>query len=1675
MNKNIKELMQYKGKSSIGNESKLKEYELIIKWMMLHDRKKKKWEGRGWQKKLVRLPIYESKATLLGRRLENERKRKLRVWYREMYKGYMINVIKAEGQEQDKNKLLNMIRAQKEELINRTLNLKGIEIENNIIKDSFNSRIRDLGPKYRNNVESKRQWKRTSLERKELNIKKRQAKINKVINNMKLENIKEGHLKEIESRKVSNKLLLPSYYFPSRFIFNKMPSQTKHWLSSFYSFTGKEGTALILLDRIATNLIRRFFAVDGIRHKLLWKVSLRRNYKYWAIISNVRSLNRIIRVSTMSKRTRDTSIKTFFHPNILKAKWLKEGVKSTGIVRRYISKRRVKVFGEYEPIKKVKIKKGRRKKIWLAKPILKHTPYNVVIDLFLYNNKRYKIYKLRNMLLRRISYKYMYSMYADMYKKINETINRPRIFYINIIEPKVYNYYREVISLYGQWLFVNTQEVIIAACLYYIKVSESYKNKLQTILSWNKNKLTVSNLNKYLNTEEDKRIEKLYNNTLKKIGLDEIFNKWKKKVEWFKKLTVIKKVQIKKRPYKSNSNINDEVKSTRMKPKVWKKKIERMQALFSEAQKAEREKKWLKGTGENIGNTVEGSKVKKKPQRVRIFGQKKISYVNYRKTHLKHGKRGKFSDPKLWKEKLKSFHSYTKQLKLSDDANKKKYIWYQQKDFEKETVNNNNPQFFSKKFKENVRNDKKSRYIYPEFTPKYYEKYGKQGKSNIIKQNKKYDNIKSLKVGDDKWKKKLQDQINVPNIKEQENKSMLSKNLTSSLSLNELNNYKKNKIKSQKLIVKDINILPTEKSIDSHNNIIDKFTDTYTYFYIPYYRMKKVEDNNLNNKSFKVYQENNKKLLNSKNIDFENDDDIEEDSPIKDYNLYNENVTNKFIINLLNKKKKNYNKYSNEKLIKYLSDLKSINLFNNYNNSTDINNESSLSIADKKRRKNWLKKKNTLRLTNPKLELLKPQVINQPLRSSYVRSILNDPSGQGVKSNKKLILDNKMSKELNNSKVNVLNESVVFNIINNSDNKETKEINRKIKQINNVKLVWDKLEQSFISMLSAMMKGKDKIEWGYGSISINSMYNKGKNMLIYSNLWESIYSMNYMKKEYRMIARDTLLPKVWEETREKEFNLDKAKASQLYDYKKNEWILWKNLNFLKKYSEEEKLLFIAEYNRNKNNNKWEEDRIYSDNIFTPYYRSIIRILILEEYKLAITFNWRNDWFYDMLVLFKGKVKAIDNHQSMLIQFITVKFFLRLIEDNYRSIIRIKPKYYFLSKIRYYGTKFKKLNLNSWSNSIKYVKKLRKTPNKFWKRHHELASRFYAYILKSGELDTKVKVLVPFVIHIEDLLYNIYGKWAIIRLWPLKRYYLSSYILVNKLMKLILWRKKNISIKGGFEKKANYFLTLIKYIQIKRGYNYYKNAKVRWPSALMDIVSEKSKRRFLTYKNLEAEYKKRERFFYNTTHVLTRNKLSNNILDNWYFKITQHNRKVYKNYKVSSNDVENNITRPKKIRAKQMNRWLRPFTKYLHRLTLEHDMNSIRILLAGRTGYKRNNERKSYVMKFFGNVRNPRYKIGEIYEKKFRNFGIPTLRGNMKSHYDYSKAIDKNISGALSLKIWISSKISVDIQELLMYLVDIKYMYSLIFNRYYAIPKDIRYKTRGNIRLYYYKWINRKQL
>lgn len=454
--------------------------------------------------------------------------------------------------------------------------------------------------------------------------------------------------------------------------------------------------------------------------------------------------------------------------------------------------------------------------------------------------------------------------------------------------------------------------------------------------------------------------------------------------------------------------------------------------------------------------------------------------------------------------------------------------------------------------------------------------------------------------------------------------------------------------------------------------------------------------------------------------------------------------------------------------------------------------------------------------------------------------------------------------------------------------------------------------------------------------------------------------------------------------------------------------------------------------------------------FKTYYRKFISFYVMEYYKHYLLNIWRNSWIHALNLFIIDKVKGINKSHVILLNFIIVKTLLGLLEYNYRSLIRLKPKYYYLNKLRYYQTKFKRINLNSWANSVKYVKKLRKTPNHFWRRYHRLASYYYGRIIQNAELDTKRKIFVPFVLYFEDVLYNIYGKWAIIRLWPLKRYYLSSYILARRLMALILWRANKVRTVTRFRRHTQFFLYLVKCFQITRGYyDYYKKSISDWPNSLLDVINEKRKEHYLTYKNLEYMIEKKERYFRFNTHLLFRNKLSYSHFSLWYKKAVGD--QLIKKFKVKNS--EDLMTKYKYYNVDivdWLRVWLTPFKHHLHHLTAGHDITSFKFTLAGRTGTRRNNARKMYKMKFYGHTRILRY--WAPIQKKFFNIGIPTIRNDMKSTYDYSKTISKSISGALSVKVWMTSKISVDIQELLMLLVDIKHLYSQLFNKYFLVAK-----------------------
>lgn len=1273
-------------------------------------------------------------------------------------------------------------------------------------------------------------------------------------------NIVESHKEDIKSRKVNNKLLLPNLYFPSKYIEKSLPSQTKHWINNLYSFLQKEITTLTMLDRFTSELIKRFFSVKWIKRKQLLDEILNKGRKLNIVKRWYKNFLSVIKLSGWNDNTLDINKITYFQTGTLKSKWLKYQINKSMKIKKRMSLRRIRLFGGYEPKKNTKIRKWR--KLLLSKPIFKHTPFNLIIDLFIYNNKTYNIKKLKNLLLRRITYKYMYSLYTNIYIKINDTISRPKFFYINIIEPKIFPYYNKIVNTYEQWIFLYNKGFIITICLMLMRINDNYKKKFISIKNSLLNNMNYNN--NYNNDNNYSYFNNIYINILKKLSIHNIFDINKNEIDIINKDNYQKEeINYNKGKFlvKYNKLINTKVGLSK---KELKRKIDSMK---------------LKDN-------------KRKSEKIKKFGEKKISLIKIKKKQIYERRRGKQIDPILFKEKLKGLRSPIISSNR-EDVNIKKYTWYTNKIWEehKNKISTQNNFNLLNKYSDNNNYKKK------EIVNKY------------IKNNSYFYNEKGEK-------QYLNSSLNI-------NKNLL--NLNKGI---DLTNNKKEKINTNYLI--------------NTSNKKDKVRKSlYNLFF-----------------TYKIYKKENKL-----NIEFHNNERI------------------KLRFKTKNEKENNLNSF----------------LY-----------------------KEWLKKQNKLRL--------------------YCIKYYKHNTISFIKYKKRKIKNN-----LNNVvDINQKTKNIDILYLNNLKNHENSK---------NMKKVWDKLDYSLLSILNKylLISKKDEFQFQYPYISLHSIYNKSKDILLFSNIWYTIYSLNFIKKEYSHIVNNILISKVWHTLPlEKNYKCESYIGGDKFNGINYKWYYnwkeYKNNNYSITWSTK----FFSFFKENKRENNIINKLFYYDNIFKTYYKKILPIYIMEYYKHYLINIWHSYWIYSLRLSMINKIKEINKNHAMLLNFILVKTLLGLLEYNYRSLVRLKPKYYFLNKLRYYNTKFKKLNLNSWVNSVRYIKRLRKTPRIFWKRFHILASFYFKRIIQNSELDTKQKIFVPFVLYFEDLLYNIYGKWVIVRLWPLKKYYLSSYILARRVMALILWRAKKIKTISKFRNKTRFFLSLVKFGQINRSYfNYYKNALTRWPNSLINLINNKRQRNSLSYNNLEYIANDTERVLKFNTHLINRSKLSYQHFDLWYKNIVNYRlNKEFK--KISLEDIviynkKSNIDIAYWLRV-----WLRPFRSYIHSLTTEHDITSLKFALSGRTGSRRNNARKTYKLISYGHTRNPRYWGSEQF--KFFNIGVPAIRNQIKSSCDYSKSVSKSISGAVSVKVWMTSKISVDLQELLMYLVDIKYLYLEFFNKFYLVPE-----------------------
>jgi len=1249
--------------------------------------------------------------------------------------------------------------------------------------------------------------------------------------NINIVNIFNGHIKDIKGRKISNRLINPHYFFTDRYIEKSMPSQVKSWTSSVYNFVKNDRIVNHYLDKFTSKFIKLFFNIKYLKRKNVWNIQLNDGFKIMVDLNLINDINTVIGYT--AKRTSLAVRKMILFPRVfLGFEWVKEQIKRSVYFSKLLELKKSDIFGGYMPKTQIYFRKLRR--ILLSKPLFKHTSYNLVIDLFLFNNKGYKFRMVKNLLLRRSTYKYMYSMYSDYYNKVQETINRPRFFYINIINPGTFNYYSRIVNYYRAIIVRKPFGLYLLLWLLQFKfISNQNSESINKVFLGNKLS-SIKNLNLDLNSNN---IDKNSKVILKK-GL--YYNKTKRYSKLINKKRLISYIPLK---------IN----------------IRQTSELYNV------DKKVVHPTFDEI-NLDSKKKVKK------LSRNQKSQYLIYKKYFV--------------------------------DLERRSH----------EPIDLNSLTLWSKDNLGKV----------------YKTPLGLINENVILEKNK----------------------------------------VSSKFSYNK--SYKKHYFKDKR------------RNDLSRDNLVLKKNENPKFYFNKLKKMNRFKDDYLNYGNIQEH------IHKDSGFPFGDKDSQSNENNIVSYTGINELSVEKKE-SIVKSEKIDFNK------VEFMR-----NIYDNYKENNDMSYVLFTSFYIKK-------KKRDINIYESK----KDKILFSDYKPKYI--VNNKYVNREMNSNRELI--NKVNHE-------------IYSIVRSKNLANIKE-----KPINN-KGLWYGNNNTIVGLLSKYVGYVKGIGLEYGNLDLKFLFNKINKFRKFGNVWYLMYFLNIIEKEFNSVSKDVLITSIQEVVP--------------YSYKENKNIFFpfriSCINF--EYDKGVIRLnpFPAFY-LNDRDNELNLKMGYNEKLFKPYYRYIIPYLFIKYYNIFISnlgsFPMLNEIFFDRSI----KRNNFDYTSIMIYKYISVKILLDLLHYNYRSLIRLKTKFYYLNKLRLYETKFKRMNINSWKTGVKFIKKLRKTRKKYWVRFHKLTSFFFDLILKNAELDTNRKIFVPFVIYLEDVLYTIYGKWAIVRLWPLKKFLLSSYILAHRVLLLMIWRRKAKRHQYHFLSITTRLISGIRALQLKRAYDEYLENISNWPQKLIFIMKDGKDAAHLNYNSLEffieKKKKKLKQSFTLNTYILTKQNLSLiwSPLDR-YLDAFNKNKNVIKRWK------------RKKINSYKINKvqfvyyWLRPLKHYIRRLTRNSDISGIKFRIAGRLGIRRNNLRSLYKNRFFGNFLGPYFKTREML--KLKSISTPRLRGYVKSNIDYALSISNTKNGSISFKVWISSLISSDVHELLLHLIQVKDLYTQLVDRYYKVNSKLAY-------------------
>jgi len=1297
--------------------------------------------------------------------------------------------------------------------------------------------------------------------------------------------IRDRYMK-IKENKIETKLTLPFYNFTRTNLEGLMPSIFYQWQTSVFSFNKKHKNTWNIDLIFTKKLLTTFFSIKNVYSINYWnwerinklflidpKSQFAAKFKTFIKVTTIRTSSFYFDLSVIPK-------------HVLRFRWVKNSFDLVNNVKEAISKRDGNIF-TFHVYREFFLSYFRRP--FLSIPRFKHTVSNVIIDLFIYNNKQYKLFKLMHIITRRGMYKYMYSMYANYSQKIQETISRPRFFYLNLIYPNISFHFAKVIKLYQETLIKkNRSSIFNILLLLLISKAEGQGNQRWTMekdfrTQWARK----SKINDDVKNGKRKYMRSTYFDNYN--GAIFYSDKYTQKVNESQNFVI---------PLKS-PNFRYSVRAF----KFYFKELEnKYNTVFDESKLTLWSKKGLKKSK----NLQTKNKI-----RTRNFGRDKFSLKAFKRKNLLNFRTKRSISPKLANEKLISYFKYSKYQKLSSIPNNKFFI----------------------------------------------DESGKPLPWN---------NVKDKLLNRYKRTRKQQ--------RQQTNFSLNNKYLNKLITLNtkaSINNKDKNKFSKSNFT--------NLSSLSPQGSRRENSKEKKRYYYI---------NNNINKATKNVNRTKATQQRENNNKDNYNNDKF---INIKDkYITFNNNKKNN------NKNRSSLNSTNNNISTKY----------NNYSNTINYNGKNKDNNMDIYNSNNK-NKNNKCRNNNNKF-------INTDTKKKY-------HSKAGIK-------------KIQIQKLNRLSFTFDFH-----GRRPWKSSGENIREILNLRLEnpifqgrnqqnslenWDNLDQSLLKTLNILFKFPGGFKEGNDNNSFRIIYEKGIGNLSTKDYWYSIYYLSYLRTEYDKLSRDILMSKEinYYPKSNYKYNTEYSDIGvEIVEYKNNYNKRRININIHKDYN----MLGI-------------KARVFNDKIFKPYFRYMLDFFIYKRYKYLLSKSGQIIWWLDTLNIIPKKTffgKVLNN--SVLYDFVIVRTVFDLMKYNYRSLLRgsVTSELYYIDKIKYFKSEFHTTSILTFLSSMLFIRHREKAPDRFWWTYDKEIGNYFNRIKQYVNLSQKTQVLLPFTFYFEDILYSIYGKWGLVRLWPLKKKMLSSTILAQLISEVTNTDSNRYVTRYDFNFR-DVLGRVRKYINYSGNETkkWYKNKVVTsWPK---DLLKHEGISKFIKLNKYDRKLGMME-------NLVTYQNATNQF---WMDPYGQVNKDFMKGWKGRVNISENELISI-------------PLRRYIGYIKNNSDVVAYRSSIKGRTPKPGKAIRAEYYMYEHGNLTMPMYWDKEF---KIRSHSLRRYRTTFYSDRSYAKHTFLNRNGILTLRLWLYSRLNIDIRDTLYYISSIRELYTNMINREYEIqylPKPANLKSK----------------